>query len=175
MSQVLPPFFIALSAFALLLAVLALYASLRQLLTAESKPTGLSATGSEARLALVDEKAALLKALKELEFERDMGKISEQDFDAQNARYRARAKDVMRHLDAQLGDFRKQAEQLVEAELSAPAEAPKAKAKGGKKKAASEPKAEVAVRTCEACQTENDSDAVFCKKCGKSLGGEQEA
>ena len=106
MSQILPPLFIAIAALALVLALLAFWQSLRVLLLAE--PGAMDESSSpDARLALINEKATLLKALKEIEQEREFGKISEQDYEALNARYRARARHVLRALDSQLGDFRK--------------------------------------------------------------------
>ena len=148
------------------------------MLVAQPVQTGHTARGSEAHLALVDEKATLLRTLKELEFERDMGKISDQDFDALNTRYRERAKAVMRSLDTELGDFHKQAVALVEKELAKVSEQ-KPEKKSAKNSAAAgdgqkKPNAEAApaARVCGACQIENDSDAMFCKKCGKALAGE---
>ena len=112
MSQVLPPIFIAIAALMLAFALYAFWQSLRGLWLDRGRREPLPPR-SAARMALIDEKASLLQALKELSFEHDMGKISDQDFEAYNARYRERAKQVLRDLDQQLGPFRKQAEQLA--------------------------------------------------------------
>jgi len=101
------------------------------------------------------EKAALLKALKELEFDHQMGKVSDADFREIGGQYRARAVRVMRQLDVAGGeaDYRSLVERDVKTRTGAkPAEpAPRSKPK------------------CAGCATENDVDAEFCKKCGKKL------
>lgn len=117
MSQVLPPFFIVLAGLVLVLSIYAFWTSVRGLLQASAKAVTSTSVRSEARLALIDEKASLLKALRELQFERDMGKLSEQDYDALNTRYRMRAKQVLRELDQQLGDFQDKAQALVDNQL----------------------------------------------------------
>ena len=173
MSQILPPLFIAIAAFALVLGLLALWQSLRVMLLAE--PSADDASSSpDTRIMLVNEKTTLLKAIKELEQERDSGKISDQDYDAFNARYRARARDVLQELDSQLGDYRKQAEALIDKELKGlatpekPSEAPTKQDAGD----------EVALPSriqCPACQTDNEADAAFCKKCGKPIAASTDA
>lgn len=198
MSQVLPPLFIAVSALALVLALFAFWQSLRVLWQSDG-PSAAVPPSAAARLALIDEKAALLKALKELAFERDLGKLSEQDYEALNARYRARAKQVLRDLDEQLGEYRGRAESLVASALNAPppvvktdasaAAEPepgdggsadesgkvKKKIKGGaaKVKTAAELEAVGGRIECGSCHTGNEPDASFCKKCGKLLEGSQ--
>jgi hypothetical protein len=101
------------------------------------------------------EKQALLKALKELEFDHEMGKISDADYQEIGGNYRARAVRVLRQLDLAGGDvdYRSLVERDVKARTGAkPAEpAPRGKPK------------------CAGCATENDVDAEFCKKCGKKL------
>ncbi len=67
------------------------------------------------RKELEREKQGLLKALKELEFDHEMGKISDPDHQAIAAGYRARALRVMRQLDEGGSDYRK----LIEADLAA--------------------------------------------------------
>ena len=59
---------------------------------------GVVATGKR-RKELEREKAALLKALKELDFDHQMGKVSDKDFADISAIYRGRAIRVMRQLD----------------------------------------------------------------------------
>jgi len=51
------------------------------------------------RKELEREKQSLLKALKELDFDHQMGKVSDKDFNDISATYRARAIRVMRQLD----------------------------------------------------------------------------
>lgn len=103
------------------------------------------------------EKQALLKALKELEFDHEMGKISDADYQEIGGNYRARAVRVMRQLDLAAGDvdYRSLVERDVKARVSA-------KPEPAKEAKPSRPK-------CAGCATENDADAEFCKKCGKKL------
>ncbi len=121
------------------------------------------------------EKTALLKALKELEFDYQMGKISDADYKEIGANYRARAVRVMRQLDLNAGetDYRT----LVERDL-----ANRLKTKGvavpeSKPDSKPEPKAEPRSErpSCPQCTTKNDADAEFCKKCGKKLTAEEAA
>jgi hypothetical protein len=58
------------------------------------------------RRELLREKAAILKALKELEFDHETGKISDADFREIGERLRARARPILRALDDQGGDYR---------------------------------------------------------------------
>ena len=52
------------------------------------------------RLDLEREKALTLRSIKELEFDRAMGKVSPQDFEEMAGRLRARALGIMKQLDA---------------------------------------------------------------------------
>jgi hypothetical protein len=97
------------------------------------------------------EKKALLKAIKEVEFDKAMRKLDEGDAEAQIAIYRARALEVIAELGAEAP---REYVDVVEKELKRRLE-----------------KATVAPGTCPACTTKNDADAEFCKKCGKPLGG----
>lgn len=112
------------------------------------------ATGRR-RKELEREKASLLKALKELEFDHEMGKVSDDDFREIGGQYRARAMRVMRQLDEAGADYRT----LVERELKSRLNAPALNARAVE--------VQRARPSCPDCATENDADAVFCKKCGK--------
>lgn len=135
---------------------------------------GALATGRR-RKELEREKGALLKALKELEFDHQMGKVSDKDFADIGAQYRARAIRVMRQLD----EGGQQYEALIARELAtrlkkpapvsepAPAGSAAAATAGT---ATTAPVASVDGRiTCKSCGTNNDDDAEFCKKCGARL------
>ena len=61
------------------------------------------ALGGRTRAALEREKTLTLRALKDLEFDRAMGKISETDFAEMTARLRARAARLIGQLDAERG------------------------------------------------------------------------
>jgi hypothetical protein len=113
--------------------------------------------GERSRATLEREKTLVLRSIKELEFDRGMGKVSERDFSEMSARLRARAARLMRQLDA--GSlYRDQIEKEVEKRL--------AKA-GGPDKA--RPTSDRPVHECASCATGNDPDARFCKSCGARL------
>ena len=95
----------------------------------------------------------VLRSIKELEFDRGMGKVSEKDFDEMSARLRARAARLMRQLDA--GSlYREQIEKEIAKRLD-------------------KTPALVTARDanqCAACSAVNDVDAKFCKNCGARIG-----
>ena len=112
-----------------------------------------------ARAALEREKALVLRSIKELEFDRAMGKVSPQDFDDMAGRLRGRALGIMKQLDAGHSAYR----ELIEKELAqrvGRAPAPVAP----EPVVAPPPPAGVCV-----CGTSNDADARFCKSCGSKL------
>ncbi len=118
--------------------------------------------------ALEERKRAALQALRDLEFERSIGRIGEEDHRALEARYREEARAAMRAIDEGIGPWRSRAEaMLAEAEAAELGEKPDA--------AKTETKADaalVAEAGCPKCQTLNDEDAVFCKRCGHRLKAE---
>jgi hypothetical protein len=113
--------------------------------------------GRRTRAALEREKLLTLRSIKELEFDRAMGKVSEEDFTEMSRRLRARATRIIRQLDAGAG-YRQQIEQDLAARLK-PEDA-------RLKPSRSEDPEE---RSCAACGTGTDADARFCKKCGARL------
>src|SRR5262252_5585713 len=66
--------------------------------------------GQRTRTALEREKSLVLRSIKELEFDRAMGKLSDTDFQEMSSRLRARAAGLIRQLDAGAG-YRAQIEQ----------------------------------------------------------------
>src|SRR5436190_7172808 len=66
--------------------------------------------GQRTRVALEREKALVLRSIKELEFDKAMGKLSENDWQDMSGRLRARATRLMRQLDAG-GGYRAKVEQ----------------------------------------------------------------
>jgi len=166
--------------------------------------------------ALEREKALVLRSIKELEFDRAMGKVSPKDFDEMAGRLRARALLLMKQIDAGGSGYR----ELIERELQARLKSRRAGSsdlattarsdrlrpdsalgassrsrrsaarEGGQgygESAEASAKAEdralqdqgpgsagsfdpaTEARACLSCGTRNDHDAVFCKKCGKSI------
>ena len=115
------------------------------------------------RKELEREKQALLKALKELDFDHQMGKVSDKDFADIGSTYRARAIRVMRQLDDAGRDYEAMIEKDVAARVG--------KETGDRQPATGsrQPAATAAMDGCGKCGTRNDSDAEFCKKCGSKL------
>ncbi len=107
--------------------------------------------GSRTRAALDREKVLTLRAIKDLEFDRAMGKVSEDDFREMAGRLRSRASRLIRQLDAGAG-YRAQIEQDL-----------------AKRLGTEPPSAPPARRVCAHCQTANEPDARFCKGCGTKL------
>jgi ribosomal protein L40E len=146
---------LVLAAGLLVAAILGFWTSIRALF-GETKLTGEDAFALGAPTAEHEQKRAVLRAIKDLEFERTVGKISEEDYAVLMARYRAEAKRLLRTLDDRAAPARARVEKLVERHLAA---ANLAAADGE----------EMSDRTCPSCAASNDPDAVFCKKCAVRL------
>jgi hypothetical protein len=121
--------------------------------------------GERAKEALAREKALTLRAIKELEFDRAMGKVSADDFRDMSGRLRARATRLMVQLDAGAG-YREQIERDLAKRLSVVR--PKASAPDGRREPPVQTHTEGS-RVCATCATTNDKDARFCKECGTRL------
>jgi hypothetical protein len=118
--------------------------------------------------ALVEEKLRLLRALKDLENEHELGKIDDADYKALLADYREQAKAVLRSMDVEVAPFREEAERLARDYLkkrSVPS--PDEQAGPAKRSLRAERMA------CGACGASNEADAAFCKQCGASMKKEQ--
>jgi len=131
---------------------MAVLRALRPLVSPEDDRTAM--VGQRTRVALEREKQLLLRTIKELEFDRAMGKLAEEDWHEMSTRLRARAARLIRQLDAGAG-YRTQIERELEKRLGDAVDARSAKAS--------------AERVCAACSTANDQDARFCKGCGQPL------
>lgn len=140
-----------------------------------------------ARIALEREKALVLRSIKELEFDRAMGKVSTRDFDEMSARLRTRAMMLIRQADEGGSGYR----ELIEKELTArlvgrgrgpgaatvvPGESAPAEPREAGPAASLDPLARPSAaavgpiaRQCPACGTAGDADAVFCKRCGTPI------
>src|SRR5262245_36056855 len=103
---------LVLAAGALIGVITALWASLRALL-GETPLSGADAYAIAAPRAEEEQKRAVLRALKDLEFERSVGKISEEDYGDLVAHYRSEAKRLLRVLDAEAQPRRAEVEDLV--------------------------------------------------------------
>ena len=118
-------------------------------LTSKARPDSTQVLGGRTRAVLERDKALVLRSIKELEFDRAMGKVSEKDFTEMSGRLRARAARLMRQLDAGAG-YREQIEREIEKRLG---KAPVIEVAG----------------VCASCGTKNDADARFCKGCGRAM------
>ena len=108
---------LTLAASALLLVIWLLWSSV-QALAGQSELTFEEAFSLGTRSAEEEQKRAVLRALKDLEYERSVGKISEDDYHEYSARYRAEAKRLIQTLDENLADGRKQVEQELTRRLA---------------------------------------------------------
>jgi hypothetical protein len=155
---------------ALLGAILLVWHSLRTLAGDADVDVGLELATTRAPTELSDKKQRALRALKDLEQEHALGKIDDVDYAALDADYRAQAKEVIREMDDELAPFREKAEALVREHLEKhPVKVEKEPAEEDDDDDADDDDADDGVIDCPKCDTENDSDATFCKKCGEKL------
>src|SRR5262245_52684580 len=120
-------------------------------LTGRMPAGGTQVLAGRTRAALEREKTLVLRSIKDLEFDKAMGKVSEKDFAEMSARLRARAAGLLRQLDAGVG-YREEIEREIEKRIGKDA-------------------GTVATRKgiCAQCKTANDLDARFCKQCGAKI------
>jgi hypothetical protein len=107
--------------------------------------------GGRTRAALEREKTLVLRTIKELEFDRAMGKVSEKDFAEMSARLRTRAARLIRQLDAG-ATYRDSIEREIERRVA--------------------PKLKTSPRFCPQCGSKVDPTARFCQQCGTAIGAE---
>lgn len=136
------------------LAALALHHAFSSLLARPSAFEAMPVSG-RVRAELERDKALILRSLKELEFDREMKKISESDFAELSKHLRSRALEVIKELDRGVR----------------PPESPTAVVAPGAavRPASTSPTATAVGQTCPSCRTGNDVDARFCKECGARL------
>jgi hypothetical protein len=109
------------------------------------------------RQTLERDKLLVLRAIKELEFDHAMGKLSAGDFQEMSGRLRARAARLIQQIDQSAG-YRER----IERDAAKIAESLARKGESARPVAESD-------RVCAACATSNDTDARFCKNCGSRL------
>jgi hypothetical protein len=134
------------------LAAAGFYRILAPLAATEAISTS-EALSERVRAALEREKTLTLRSIKELEFDKAMGKMSQRDFEDVAGRLRERAVSLMKQLEEGKG-YRALIERELEARLA---------------RGASQPAAHPASPVCAGCGTQNDTDAAFCKRCGAKL------
>ena len=123
--------------------------------------------------ALAARKKMLVRAIKDLENERDLGKLETADFDQISETYRDQLKTVMKQMDETLAPHRERAEQIAREHLQKAGLAEKPY-RGDPPPP--EPKFETSSerRVCPKCDCSNEPDAKFCKECATSLVAETE-
>jgi hypothetical protein len=142
--------------------------------------------------ALASRKKMLLRALKDLDNERALGKLEDDDHEQLSQTYRGELKDVLARIDASLEPHRKKAEDAARVYLASakaglveegyrgttPAEgdddddddvADVGEPVVAKSVVAEKTETAPARVACPKCSTANEVDASFCKKCGASL------
>jgi hypothetical protein len=123
--------------------------------------------GERTRVALEREKLLTLRSIKELEFDRAMGRLSDEDFTEMAGRLRLRAARLIKQLDSG-STYRDQIEKDLAKRLGTPAP-PEGSGGSPVARTASGGESLTGERTCASCQTANDEDAKFCKRCGAPL------
>jgi rRNA maturation endonuclease Nob1 len=106
-------------------------------------------------------KGIALTALKEIEFDRETGKLSESDYEMLKSKYTAQALDALRHeADAAAVDD-------VEAMVAAKVRALRSASAATSSDASTMPIA--SWPSCTFCGPRPESDAIFCSSCGRRL------
>ncbi len=141
---------LSLGVIAAAVAAAALHRTLLPLVSPE-RIVGDASRSARQRLALEREKRLVLRSIKELEFDKAMGKVAAADFDDMAGRLRQRAVGLMQRIELGEAGLR---DRII-------------KDLAGLKKA--KPVPAVRAQPCAACTTVNDADARFCKSCGAAL------
>jgi hypothetical protein len=166
----------------LLYAIASLWASV-QSLSDDAELSLDEALALAAPSAEEEKKRSVLRALKDLEYERSVGKIGEDDYNKLTTRYRDEARRLLRELDEAEMPARARVEQRLAKRLEREAliakEVPPdddddndnddddARQTADDAQAGEEQPGSASA--CAGCGTDNDSDARFCKQCGKGL------
>ncbi len=111
-----PGVVLTLAATALVLVIASFWTSIRMLI-GETRLSAADAYAIGAQHTEMEQKRAVLRALKDLEFERAVGKISEEDYRHLVARFRAEAKALLQVIDEKAQAKRARAEKVVGAHL----------------------------------------------------------
>jgi hypothetical protein len=117
---------------------------------------------------LLFERESTLAAIKDLQFDHAMGKLSDTDFQELDARYRARAVEILQRLDA-LGVASDEQAESVEATLDRWIEQAVQAARSAARSEASPPSVSVSGRFCTQCGRAAGLDDRFCSACGAPL------
>lgn len=142
----------------------------RPLFAARSERQTLLDDNGEELENLLFERESLLSALRDIRFDRDMGKLSEDDFSTLDARYRARTVDVLKQLDAMDAgaDGEIDDEDTLDAWIEAEVRSRRAKDDDDESERAT-------AGYCSNCGTPLHADALFCSKCGTPVTADAHA
>jgi len=164
-----PSALLVLASGALLGAIALLWASVRTLSGDAPLPDDLEMLAAQSLDVdgLAEQKRRVLRALKDLENERAVGRLDDADYETLAQRYRDEAKALMKRMDERVAPAMAEAEELARkylklhgASAPAPANAVVVAAPAAGAQAPSER------RTCVSCGVSNEVDAAFCKQCG---------
>jgi hypothetical protein len=155
MNVALPTLFAIVAALAIGLVLLNLWRSLRAVLGLLPEPS-LTTLISDQRSRLLSRRTALLRSIADLEFERQVGKISDKDFRRLDGTLRLEWREVLGQMDADLEPYLADAKRMIDERIQRLQKA-----------------ATPARKTCGDCSAENDPDAAFCKKCGVRFGAQR--
>ena len=140
--------------------------------------------GGASQREMREERRRLLRAINELRFDHEMGKLSKTDYDAVRLGYEVRAIEVMRALDGGRTLHPELAARLgiatdavgggdlvavTDAESAPEADPDPALFPIHDAPSAVVPADQPSARECAACEGSNDPDSRFCKHCGKEL------
>ena len=101
----------------MLLAIFALWNSIRMLTGEMPVPEELAAAELRGTVPRAEKKRSILRALKDLENEHALGKIDDEDFKVVAGRYREEAKNLLRELDTEVAVYLPKAEALIQKHL----------------------------------------------------------
>lgn len=172
MTQAMPWVFATLAALALGSAVVAFWQSVRGAfgLVDTAGARGEDETGAD--LDQLGRKEALLQGLRDLDFDHEAGKLSDEDHRVERERIRSELKEVLRQIDLSVGPYREAAEAsiaAIEAEVLAGGAPDTSAASAPETPVAAASDADAHRHVCPSCGTVNDPDARFCKKCATKL------
>jgi ribosomal protein L40E len=102
----------------MLLAIFALWNSVRMLTGEMPVPEELAAAELRGTVPRAEKKRSILRALKDLENEHALGKIDDEDFKIVAGRYREEAKNLLRELDTEVAAYLPKAEALIQKHLA---------------------------------------------------------
>ena len=103
-------------------------------------------------------KGVALAALKEIEFDRETGKLSDPDYELLKAKYTSAALEALRN--EEVGPVSDHLEAMIAARVRS-------------LRSASATKSSNTAKSCPTCGPRSESDAVFCCNCGRRLPTDQ--